>query len=58
MNDYVHYRVGPTTTSDVDIPQCGACGGLGYQRNQVTGINERCQLCGGSGSRHNIFRVE
>lgn len=34
-----------------ELINCGCCGGLGYQRNDVTGINEPCPCCGGSGKK-------
>ena len=37
------------STTDGSAKPCQACGGLGYQYNRVTGINEKCPLCGGSG---------
>mgnify|MGYP003592197820 CR=1 FL=1 len=30
---------------------CGACVGRGYQRNQLTDMNEPCPVCNGSGRR-------
>ncbi len=29
---------------------CGACGGSGFQHNQLTGMNEKCPVCYGAGS--------
>ena len=37
------------STTDASAKCCPACGGLGYQRNMVTGINGKCPVCGGSG---------
>jgi len=31
---------------------CRACDGNGFQYNQLTGMNETCQVCGGSGHVH------
>jgi DnaJ-class molecular chaperone len=39
------------TTTDQTSELCGACGGKGYQMNQVTGINEVCLICGGTGKK-------
>lgn len=41
------------STTDVFSESCHACGGLGFQYNKVTGINEPCPLCGGSGKKPN-----
>ena len=41
------------STTDVFPESCHACGGLGFQYNKVTGINEPCPLCGGSGKKPN-----
>ena len=38
-----------TTTNPDECDSCGACGGKGYQRNLVTGINETCPICHGTG---------
>jgi len=37
------------STTDGSARPCPACNGLKYQFNKVTGMRERCPLCGGSG---------
>ena len=41
-----------STTSDFSNVPCNACGGTGYQYNQVTGLRVVCPVCGGSGYKY------